>query len=77
MQQFKKNLPILLLMSGILMQSGAALADHGSLGIGTAAPVITQTAVTLPENMWAGGIVTNFTSLDSTSNDKLLRFAEK
>ncbi|WP_024298471.1 transporter [Methylomicrobium lacus] len=74
MQQFKKILPAILLAPVMLAQSRAVFADHGSLGfgIGTAAPVITQTAVSLPDGMWAGGIVTNFTSFDSASDAELL-----
>jgi len=51
-----------------------ALADHGSLGfgIGTASPIITQTGVTLPAGVWAGGIITQFVSIDSASDAQLL-----
>lgn len=54
--------------------SGNAIADHGSLGfgIGTASPIITQTGVTLPTGMWAGGLITQFTSLNGASDQKLL-----
>lgn len=49
-------------------------ADHGSLGfgIGTASPIITQTGVTLPTGMWAGGIITQFINFDGVSDSKLL-----
>jgi len=59
-------------------QSGQALADHGSLGfgIGTASPIITQTGITLPTGMWAGGIITQFVSLDSASDQQLLQLKE-
>jgi hypothetical protein len=54
---------------------GEAYADHGALdfGIGTASPIVTQTGVTLPTGMWAGGLITQFYSLDGASNAKLLR----
>ncbi len=54
--------------------SGTVLADHGSLGfgIGTASPIITQTGVTLPTGVWAGGIITQFVSIDSASDAQLL-----
>lgn len=54
--------------------SGIVSADHGSLGfgIGTASPIITQTGVTLPKNMWAGGIITQFINFDSISDARLL-----
>ncbi|MGR9088510.1 MAG: transporter [Gammaproteobacteria bacterium] len=67
-------------MTTLLSSAGNSLyvtcahADHGSLGfgIGTAAPVITQTAVPLPSGMWAGGILTNFISIDGASDSKFL-----
>jgi hypothetical protein len=51
-----------------------AHADHGSLGfgIGTASPIITQTGITLPAGMWAGGVITQFTSFNSGSDSLLL-----
>lgn len=60
--------------SASMMGVDSAFADHGSLGfgIGTAAPVNTQTAVTLPSGVWAGGIVTSFINIDGPSNTELL-----
>ena len=44
-----------------------AAADHASvgLGVGTAAPISTETAVTLPEGKWAVGIRSEYVKLDS------------
>ena len=70
-----KNSSLALGLSSIFaIYSGSALADHGSLGfgIGTASPIITQPGVTLPSNMWAAGIITQFSSFDSASDQKLL-----
>ncbi len=63
MNQSKKIPLAMLLASALTVYSGAVLADHGSLGfgIGTASPIITQTGVTLPKGMWAGGVITQFT----------------
>ena len=51
-----------------------ARADHGSMGfgIGTASPIITQTGITLPAGMWAGGLITQFTRFNSASDSTLL-----
>jgi hypothetical protein len=56
----------------------STLADHGSLGfgIGTASPIITQPGVTLPADMWATGIITQFVSFDGASNQKLLDLSQ-
>lgn len=74
MIQAKKQVLSIMLASVGIAYANLAAADHGSLGfgIGTAAPIITQTAVTLPTGMWAGGIITNYTSFDSASNEQLL-----
>ncbi|WP_217426433.1 hypothetical protein [Candidatus Methylobacter favarea] len=57
MNQSKKIPLAVSLILLVATYSGAVLADHGSLGfgIGTASPIITQTGVTLPTGMWAGG----------------------
>lgn len=70
----KKISLALLLVSVLAVYGGAARADHGSLGfgIGTASPILTQTGVTLPVGMWAGGIITQFTRFDSASDARLL-----
>ena len=71
----KDNLPLIIAVaSALAIQSADVLADHGSLGfgIGTASPIITQTGVTLPTGMWAGGIITQFSEFDSASDQKLL-----
>lgn len=69
-----RKLLSIVLTSASLAYSNMAGADHGSLGfgIGTAAPINTQTAITLPDGMWAGGTITSFTSYDSASNAQLL-----
>jgi len=73
--QFKKTTYPILIATAFSIQSGSVIADHGSLGfgIGTASPIITQTGVTLPTGMWAGGIITQFVSLDSASDQQLLQ----
>ncbi len=72
----KKNKSLLMLTTiyGLLTHNATVSADHGSLGfgIGTASPIITQTGVTLPTNMWAGGIITQFTSFAGASDQSLL-----
>jgi len=74
MNQLKKIFPAIILTSLSIVQSREVLADHGSLGfgIGTASPIITQTGVTLPTGVWAGGIITQFVSIDSASDAQLL-----
>lgn len=74
MSQLKNIPPALLLTSVFIAHSNAVLADHGSLGfgIGTASPIITQPGITLPANMWATGIITQFSSFDSATDEKLL-----
>jgi hypothetical protein len=74
MNTSNKLLAILAAMSALVTHSSIVLADHGSLGfgIGTASPIITQTGVTLPKNMWAGGIITQFINFDSISDSQLL-----
>ncbi|PPD48863.1 MAG: hypothetical protein CTY16_05190 [Methylobacter sp.] len=74
MPPLQKLSPALLLTSVFIAHSNPALADHGSLGfgIGTASPIITQPGITLPANMWAAGIITQFSSFDRASDDKLL-----
>ncbi|MDD5579824.1 MAG: transporter [Methylobacter sp.] len=70
-----KKLPLtIVLLTGFALYSAGVSADHGSLGfgIGTASPIITQTGVTLPVGMWAGGLITQFTSFNSASDQKLL-----
>lgn len=70
-----KVIPLaMFLASAFAVHSTAVLADHGALGfgIGTASPIITQTGITLPAGMWAGGILTQFTSFNSASDAKLL-----
>lgn len=70
-----KKIPLAMLLAvAFAVHSNAARADHGSLGfgIGTASPIITQTGVTLPVGMWAGGVITQFTRFDSASDAKLL-----
>jgi hypothetical protein len=73
MTQSKKTPLTLALSTVFAIYSGAVLADHGSLGfgIGTASPIITQPGVTLPSNMWAVGTITQFSSFDSASDQKL------
>jgi Putative MetA-pathway of phenol degradation len=74
MNKSNKFLLVAAVMSALTTHSAIVSADHGSLGfgIGTASPIITQTGVTLPTGMWAAGIITQFTSFDSASDQKLL-----
>jgi hypothetical protein len=69
------NLSLSVIFSAMLFSySGLSCADHGSLGfgIGTASPIITQTGVTLPTGLWAGGIITQFAEFDNASDKELL-----
>ncbi|MGH8557900.1 MAG: transporter [Methylococcales bacterium] len=61
-------------MSVLLSDSSAVLADHGSLGfgIGTASPIVTQPGITLPANLRAVGVITQFTNFNSASDSQLL-----
>ncbi len=70
----KKTSLAIALSSAFAIYSGTAIADHGSLGfgIGTASPIITQTGVTLPSGVWAGGLITQFISIDNASDATLL-----
>ena len=74
MEQPEKKISAAIFAALFAVCSGSALADHGSLGfgIGTASPIITQTGITLPVGMWAGGLITQFTSFNSASNATLL-----
>ncbi len=74
MSSNKKTAIRLAVTTGVLLTSNLVCADHGSLGfgIGTASPIITQPGITLPANMWAAGIITQFSSFDRASDDKLL-----
>lgn len=74
MKKSKKLFSVTAIISVLSGHSAIVLADHGSLGfgIGTASPIITQTGVTLPTGMWAGGIITQFISFDSISDNRLL-----
>ncbi|MGZ4999679.1 MAG: transporter [Methylomonas sp.] len=66
---YRKALPLVL-----ASLPSIALADHGSLGfgVGTASPIVTQTGITLPTGMWAGGVITQFINFKSTSDQQLL-----
>ena len=74
MEQPKKRIFAAILLTVFVAGSGSAIADHGSLGfgIGTASPIITQTGITLPVGMWAGGLITQFTGFNSASDAQLL-----
>jgi len=74
MNRLIKIIPATFLASALAVHSSAILADHGSLGfgIGTASPIITQTGITLPAGMWAGGTIAQFTSFNSASDTTLL-----
>lgn len=74
MNKSNKLLLVTAIMSALTTHSASVSADHGSLGfgIGTASPIITQTGVTLPTGMWAGGIITQFVNLDSIPDSQLL-----
>jgi hypothetical protein len=74
MEQLKRIIPATIVASVFAIHSAMVRADHGSLGfgIGTASPIITQTGITLPVGMWAGGLITQFTSFNSASDATLL-----
>jgi hypothetical protein len=61
MEQLKRIILATIATSVLAFYSAMALADHGSIGfgIGTASPSITQTGITLPVGMWAGGLITS------------------
>ncbi|MDP1679766.1 MAG: transporter [Candidatus Nitrotoga sp.] len=70
-----KKIPLVMyLASAFAIYSNTARADHGSMGfgIGTASPIITQSGITLPVGMWAGGLITQFTRFNSASDSTLL-----
>src|SRR6476469_7748605 len=73
MEQLKRIIPAMM-VAVFAVRSASAIADHGSLGfgIGTASPIITQTGITLPAGMWAGGLITQFTGFNSASDAQLL-----
>jgi hypothetical protein len=64
----------LFIVAGLIAYSTTPLADHGSMGfgIGTASPIVTQTGVTLPTGMWAGGVIAQYIDFKSTSDQQLL-----
>ncbi len=66
---YRKTLPFVL-----ATLPSIALADHGSLGfgVGTASPIVTQTGLTLPTGMWAGGVIAQYIDFKSTSDQQLL-----
>src|SRR6478736_6491746 len=74
MEQLKRIIPATIVASVFTIHSAMVRADHGSLGfgIGTASPIITQTGITLPAGMWAGGLITQFTGFNSASDAQLL-----
>ena len=65
---------LIVLTSSLVIYSAKSLADHGSLGfgLGTASPILTQSGITLPANMWAGGMATQFIEFNSASDQKLI-----
>ncbi|MGH8498957.1 MAG: hypothetical protein ACRERV_09155, partial [Methylococcales bacterium] len=73
-KQSQKIAPAVILVSVLLSDSSAVLADHGSLGfgIGTASPIVTQPGITLPANLRAVGVITQFTNFNSASDSQLL-----
>ena len=74
MDKSNKSVLAVTIITVLAIHSTVVSADHGSLGfgIGTASPIITQTGVTLPTGMWAGGIITQFSEFDSATDQKLL-----
>ena len=70
----KRKIAALIIVPAVMAYSAIVSADHGSLGfgIGTASPIVTQTGVTLPTGMWAGGVITQFTSFNSATDQALL-----
>ncbi len=47
------------LIFSLIMVSFPALADHASigLGVGMAAPIVTESGMTLPDGKWAVGLI--------------------
>ena len=62
-----------------LLVNNPAWSDHASvaLGVGTAAPISTESAVTLPEGNWAVGIRSEYQELDSFSDKRLRELREQ
>jgi hypothetical protein len=81
LQMFRASRFKLSMVFGVFLaaEGNVALADHGSLGfgIGVASPIITQTGVTLPNGMWAGGLITQFYQFDNASDAQLLGYAKR
>lgn len=71
MKQVRQSPVMLALTAGLMVHGVAARADHGSMGfgLGTASPMITDTAVTLPEGKFAFGLRTQYISFKRFSDD--------
>ena len=62
-----------------LLVNYPAWSDHASvaLGVGTATPISTESAITLPEGNWAVGIRSEYQELDSFSDKRLRELREQ
>ncbi|HYE34023.1 transporter [Methylocaldum sp.] len=67
------------LASGISLCSNSLLADHGSIGfgLGTAAPIITSSAITLPASKALVGVTTQYTDYNEFSTSRLIELNER
>ncbi len=68
LSMYKFNISLSLLLLPKLV-----IADHGSisLGTGSASPIATETAITLPQGEWSLGLRTEYSRLDSFSDSRL------
>ncbi len=66
-------------LSALLYFPLVALADHGSvgLGVGSAAPISTESGLTLPENKWAIGYRSEYIKFNEFSDTELQHLREE
>ena len=67
------------LITSLCLASAPARAGHTAslgIGVGTASPINTESAVTLPKGRWAAGIRTEYTNFQSFSDSELLALRE-
>lgn len=64
-------------LAAAALYSGSAVADHGGFGfgLGTASPINTETAITLPEGKFSVGTRTVYQSFSQFSNSQLNKIA--
>lgn len=67
------------LASGLGLYGNSVSADHGSIGfgLGTAAPIVTSSAITLPVNKALVGVTTQYTDYNEFSDPRLIELNER